>query len=224
MGGSREKASIWCQGRQTRYTHSVAGTDIKRTEQNAVSRPSDFCFLPMKFGSIKQVIHRGASPTGSQSQAIGEQESLHAAGCRQAKHSEPRRASGQSAVAVQLFQVAGSASSGIQCFAGDVVGRQMVEGRAESTRCGPVGMVSYVVGGSMSGIPELVGAVRVLKAVARWLGRRQQILEMGSAASTGTVSSSEMLAVKTVQPSRHFASVIVRSLTRIPCPLPWQAH
>jgi hypothetical protein len=127
---------------------------------------------------------------------------LHAAGYRQATHSEPRRASDQSAVAVQIFQVAGSASSGIQCFVGGAARRQMVVGTVKSTRCVQVGRVSCVVGGSMLGKPGSAGVKRRLKVATHWSGMRQQILGMGFAVWTGIASSSEMLAVKTVQPSR----------------------
>jgi hypothetical protein len=145
---------------------------------------------------------RGASPTGSQSRATDEQESLHAADCRQATRSGPRRASGQSAVAVQLFQVAGIASSGIRCFVGDAARRQMVVGTVKSTRCVQVGRVSCVVEGSMLEKPESAGVERRLKVAIHWLEMQQQILGMDFAVWTGIVSSSEMLAVKTVQPSR----------------------
>jgi hypothetical protein len=147
-------------------------------------------------------MNRRASPTGSQSRAIDEQVSLHAAGYHQATHSGRRRASGQSAVAVQIFRVAGSASSGIQCFVGGAARRQMVVGTVKWTRCVQVGRVSCVVEGSMLGKPELVGAERRPKVVTHWSGMQQQILGMGFAVWTDIVSSSGMLAVKTVQPSR----------------------
>jgi hypothetical protein len=159
-------------------------------------------FRTSKARGIKQINSRGTSPTGSQSRAIDEQESLHAAGYRQATHSGPRRASGQSAVAVQLFQVAGSASSGIRCFVGGAARRQMVVGTVKSTRCVQVGRVSCVVEGSMLEKPESAGVEQRLKVATQWLGMQQQILGTGFAVWTDIVSLSEMLAVKTVQPSR----------------------
>jgi hypothetical protein len=94
------------------------------------------------------MIHKGASPTDLQSQATGVQGSLRAAGYRQAKHSERRKASGRSAVAVQIFRVADSASSGIPYSVGDAATRRTVEGKAESTRYVPVCTASCAAGGS----------------------------------------------------------------------------
>jgi hypothetical protein len=54
----------------------------------------------------------------------------------------------------------------------------------------------------MLGKPGSAGVKRRLKVATHWSGMRQQILGMGFAVWTGIASSSEMLAVKTVQPSR----------------------
>ena len=114
------------------------------------------------------MIHRGASPTGLQSQATGVQVSSHVAGYRQAKHSERRRASGQPVVAVQISQAAGSASSGILCSVGDAVRRQTVEDTAELTRCVPVCTANCAVGGSRWEKLGSVGVEPRPKVEVRW--------------------------------------------------------
>jgi hypothetical protein len=100
----------------------------------------------------------------------------------------------------------------------------MVEDRVKWTRCALVGMVNYVVEGSMLEKLGLVGAERWLKVEGHWSERHQQILGMDFAASTDIVSSSEMLAVGMVQPSRLCERVTVRSMTGRPYPLLWLGH
>ena len=132
--------------------------------------------------------HKGASPTDSQSQATGVQGSLRAAGYRQAKHSEQRKASGQSAVAVQIFRVADSASSGILYSVGDAATRRMVVGKAESTRCVLACTASCAAGGSRWGKLGSVGVEQRPKVEVRWSAMHQQILGKDFAVSTGIES------------------------------------
>ena len=95
------------------------------------------------------MIYRGASPTDLQSRATDVQVSSHVAGFRRATRFEQRKASGQSVVVVQIFQVAGSASSGIQYSVDDAAMRQMAEGTIELTRCVLVDTESFAVAASM---------------------------------------------------------------------------
>ena len=149
------------------------------------------------------MIHSEASPTDSRSQAIGGQGSLRAAGYRQAKHSERRKASGQSVVAAQIFRGADSAFSGILCFVDNAATHQMVEGTAESTRCVLVCTASCAAGESRWEKLESVGVVQRTKVEVRWSARHQQSLGKDFVVSTGTESSSEAPVVRTVQPSRQ---------------------
>ena len=170
------------------------------------------------------MIHREASPTDSQSQATGGQVSLRAAGCRQAKHSERRKASDQSVVAAQIFRVADSAFSGTLCSVGDAARRQMVEGTEESTRYALVCTASSAAGGSRWEILGSVGVEQRPKAEVRWLARHQQILGKGFAVLTGTGSSYETPVVRTVQPSRQHGHLKHRWWKGRPYPLPWQVR
>jgi hypothetical protein len=170
------------------------------------------------------VIHKGASPTDSQSQATGGQVSLRAAGCRQAKHSERRKASDQSVVAAQIFRVADSASSGILCSVGGAARLQMVEGKAESTRCAPACTASCAAGGSRWGKLGSVGVEQQPKVEVRWLAMHQQILGKDFAVSTGTESAFETQVVRTVQPSRQHGHLKHRWWKGRPYPLPWRAR
>ena len=170
------------------------------------------------------MIHRGTSPTGSRSQATGVQASLRAAGCRQAKHSERRKASGQSVAAVQFFRAADSAFSGTLYSVGDAARRQMVEGTTESTRCVPAYTASCAVEGSRWERPGSVGVEQRPKVEVRWWARHQQILGRGFAASTDIVNSFGTPAVKTVQPSHHQGHLKFRWWEGRPYPLPWQVH
>ena len=170
------------------------------------------------------MIHREASPTDSQSQATGVQGSLHVAGYRQAKHSERRKASGQSVVAVQIFRAADSAFSGILYSVGDVAKRQMVEGTTESKRCAPVCTASCAVEGSRWEKLESVGAEQRPKVEVRSSARHQQILGKGFAASTDTGNSFGTPVAKTVQPSRPHGHLKLRWWKERPYPSPWQEH
>ena len=172
---------------------------------------------------FKQMIHRGASPTDSQSQAIGVQVSLHVAGYHQARHSERRKASGQSVVVVLIFRAADSASSEIQCSVGGAARRRTAEGIAESTHCELVCKANCAVEGSMWEKLVSAGAERWPKVEVHWSEKRQQILGMGFAASTGTGNSFEKLAV-TGQPSRQHERVNLRRWKGIPYPLLWQVR
>lgn len=149
------------------------------------------------------MIHRKTNPTGLRSQATGVQGSLRVAGCRQAKHSERRKASGQSVVAAQIFRAADSAFSGILCFVGDAARHQTGEGTAESTRCVLVCTASCAAGGSRWEKLESVGVEQRPRAEVRWLARHQQILGKGFAVLTGIESSFETQVVRTAQPSRQ---------------------
>lgn len=164
--------------------------------------------------------HRRTSPTGSQSQATGAQGSLRVAGYRQAKHSEQRKASGQSVAAVRIFQAADSASSGILCFAGDAATRQMAEGTAESKHCELVCTANCAVEGSMWEKLGSAGVEQRPKVEVRWSARHQRILGKGFVASTGTENSFGTPAVKTVQPSRQHVHVKLRWWKGRPYPLP----
>ena len=165
------------------------------------------------------MIHR-ANTTDSQSQATGVQGSLHVAGYRQAKHSERRKASGQSVVAVQIFRAADSAFSGILYSVGDVAKRQMVEGTTESKRCAPVCTASCAVEGSRWEKLESVGAEQRPKVEVRSSARHQQILGKGFAVLTGIESSFETQVVRMAQPSRQHGHLKHWWRKGRPCPLP----
>ena len=156
------------------------------------------------------MFHKGASPTDSQSQATGGQVSLRAAGCRQAKHSERHKASGQSVAAVQIFRAADSAFSGILCSVGDAAGHQTVEGTTKSTRCELVCKASCAVEGSRWEKLASVGVEQRPKVEVHWSARHRPILGKGFVASTGTGNSFERPAVRTVQPSRQRGRVKLR--------------
>ena len=166
------------------------------------------------------MIHKKTIPTGLQSQAIGVQGSLRVAGYRQAKHSERRKASGQSVVAAQIFRAADSAFSGILCSVDDVARHQMVEGKVESTRCGLVCTASCAAGGSMWEKLGSVGVELRPKVEVRWLVMHQQILGKGFVVSTGTESSSETPVVKTVQRSHQDGHLKHQWRKGRPYPLP----
>jgi hypothetical protein len=170
------------------------------------------------------VIHREASPTDSQSQAIGVLGSLRAAGSHQARHSERRKASGQFVAAAQIFRVADSAFSGTLCSVGDAARRQMVEGTEESTRYALVCTASCAAGGSRWEILGSVGVEQQSKAEVRWLARHQQILGMDFAVLTDTGSSFETPVARTVQPSRQHGHLKHRWWKGRPYPLPWQVR
>lgn len=166
------------------------------------------------------MIHRRTNPTGWQNQATGVQGSLRVAGYRQAKRSERRKASGQFVVAAQIFRAADSAFSGILCSVGDAARRQMVGGTVESTRCVLVCTASCAAGGSRWEKLGSVGVEQRPKVEVRWSARHQRILGKGFVVSTGTESSFETPAVRTVQPSRQRGHLKHRWRKGRPCPLP----